>query len=154
MRFSLSSLSLGSLSLSSLSLGSLSLPSPSSHFLPSASYLFSPLHLLPLLLLSTYTRSIYLSLLLPPPSFPSVPSLFYLLHLLPLPFLSISAYTRTLSPTSPALPSLTLPILSPLPLRTKGMRGTLSSLWEGGEAQGTLIFHSHPLGGGEERGAR
>ena len=157
--FSLSSLSLGSLSLSSLSLGSLSLPSPYSHFLPSASYLFSPLHLLPLLLLSTYTRSIYLSLPLPPPSFPSVPSLFYLLHLLPLPFLSISAYTRTLSPTSPALslpspayllsstfypyssylyplppppnpalPSLTLPILSPLPLRTKGMRGTLSSL--------------------------
>ena len=36
-------------------------------------------------------------------SFPSVPSLFYLLLLLPFPFLSISAYTRTLSPTSPAL---------------------------------------------------
>ena len=94
-----------------LSLGSLSLSSRYSHFLPSASYLFSPLHLLPLLFLSTYTRSIYLSLPLPPRSFPSVPSLSSLLHLLPLLFLSTYTHSIYLHP-SPFRPQ---PILSSPP---------------------------------------
>ena len=103
---------------------------------------------------STLTLSIYICLYPyplshQPRSFPSVPSLSSLLHLLPLLILSIPTLFSP-DPRS-SLPYPTY-FLSPL-LRTKGMRGTLSSLWEGGEAQGTLIFHSHPLGG-EERGAR
>ena len=141
MSFSPCPLSLGSLSLSSRSLGSLSLSSPYSLFLPSGSSLSSLLLLLPFpfLSISAYTRTLS-------PTSPalSLPSPAYLLSST---FYPYSSYLYPLpSPPSLALPSLTLPILSPLPLRTKGMRGTLSSLWEGGEAQGTLIFHS-PLGG-------
>ena len=82
----------------------LPIPDPSTSLFP-----FRPALSLPspaYLLSSTfYPYSFYLPI--PTPStftlHPSVPSLFSLLLLLPFPFLSISAYTRTLSPTSPAL---------------------------------------------------
>ena len=75
---------------------------------------------------STLTLPIYTHSLLPLASlFPPVPCLFPLSST----FYPYSSYLYPLPPPpNPALPSRTLPILSPLPLRTKGLRGTLSSL--------------------------
>ncbi len=121
----------------------LSLPYPHSSLPPSAyPNLFSPpsTHPLPI----TYTR--YL-LTLPIYLCPLPLLSLFPFRLLPIPAYSLppSSYLPIPAPSS-LFPFRPLPILSPLLLRTKGMRGTLSSLWEGGEAQGTLIFHS-PLGG-------
>ena len=120
---------------------------PSSPPLLLSLFTFRLLPILSSLPIYPYPFYLYLPIPVPSPTSPalSLPSPAYSLStsFYPYPF-----YLYPLPPSpSLALPSRTLPILSPLPLRTKGMRGTLSSLWEGGEAQGTLIFHSYPLGG-------
>ena len=112
-----------------------------------------------------------LTFYLPPPAYSLSTSFYpYPFYLYPLPSPpSLALHSRTLPILSPPPSTLTLPIYThsllplaslfppvpclfplPSPLRTKGMRGTLSSLWEGGKVQGTLIFHSPPLGGKSE----
>ena len=75
---------------------------PLSYYFPSAPSLSFPLHLLPLLFLSTYTRTIYFTLPLPSPAY-SLSSTFYPYSFyLPIPAPSTSLFH-------------TLPILSPPP---------------------------------------